>query len=164
MKEIEEEIKRLRYELMVTIPDELKNAFESGSDDGTMEISNILVRQDLINIRLNQLIHRIDSYKKINIKKIPLDKVSVGSLVKVNKLKENTCITFLITYPEFMIYEENNYNISYIEVTANSPIGKSLMNKSVGDVTVAHLPDGTVLYSIIELHPLYAFKKVLDFE
>lgn len=158
MKEFEEEIKRLKFELMVSIPEEIKTALESGFDDGSLELSDILTRQEFINIRLNQLLHRLESYKTINVKSIPKDKVSIGSLVKVKHLEKDVYINFLITYPEFMTDAD-----SYIEVTVNSPIGKSLMNKSIGDSVVAHLPNETVMYNIIDIHPLYAFGKMLDF-
>lgn len=163
MKELEEEIKRLRFELMVTIPDELQNALQTGSDEDGTEISDILIRQDLMNIRLSQLIHRIESCKKINIKNIPTDKVNAGSLVTVMNLNEDITVNFVITYPELMEDTIISQNHDYVEVTINSPIGKALMNKSIGDLTSAHLPNKTVLYKIIKLHPLFAFRKILDF-
>lgn len=163
MKELEEEIKRLRFELMVTIPDELQTALHSGAEEGSTEISDILTRQDFTNIRLLQLTHRVESCKKINKKNIPLDKVNIGSLVTVRNINEDMEISYLITYPEFMKDNIISPTFDYVEVTVNSPIGKALMNRSVGDEVIAQLPSKNILYNILKLYPLYAFEKALDF-
>jgi transcription elongation factor GreA len=43
-------------------------------------------------------------------------------------------------------------------VSTESPLGRALMGRGVGDNVVVEAPDGTLVFEIVEIHPVHAMK------
>lgn len=148
---LEHEINKLRYELSVTIPQEMQTAIELGDLRENSEFSDAVTRQYFASVRLKQLTDRLNSYKAINLHHISKTHVGVGSLVRVKNVEENKILTFKIVMGEI----SNEITSDYIEVTINSPIGKSLNNKQVKDEVTVILPTKKVIYKILSIKTLH---------
>jgi transcription elongation factor GreA len=142
---LEQEIKRLRTELSVTIPQEIQDVVTLGDLLENTEYSSILERQNFTNARLEQLLRRRELYKSIDVSKFPKDVINIGSRIKVRNL-----ITDKIEY--FIIVIDSGYAIEkYEEVTISSPIGQALKNKKVKDIVQVNVPTGIVRYKILKI-------------
>lgn len=150
-EQLENEINRLRYELSVTIPQEMQTAIESGDLRENSEFSDVVTRQYFASVRLKQLADRLNSYKAINLQNISKTHVGIGSVVKVKHVEENTTITFKIVVGEI----SDDANTEYTEITVNSPIGKALCNKELKDQVIVVLPRGKVTYKIMNIKTLH---------
>ena len=146
-EQLEQEIDRLKYELSVTIPQEIQSAAEMGDLKENSEFSEIVTRQQFAGIRLNQLIQRLMAYKQINLNRIPRDKVGMGSIITVYHVETAATKTFKLVLVEI----SNEESPLYTEITVNSPMGKSLYNKSIGDDVIVSLPNGKATYKIVNL-------------
>ena len=154
MKELEKEIEQIRYELAITIPEELKNAMYSGDILESSEYSEILSRQNLLSTRLNQLNRRINANKIIDVKHISRTHVDVGSTVTLSCLATGDSRTVRLVVTEISdvpTYEE--------EVTLQSPMGKALYNKTLNDELKVYTPQGIHYYKIISLTTIHENKK-----
>lgn len=151
MNSIQEEIEKLQYELSVTIPEEMQTAMECGDLNENSEFHSILTRQHLINVRLNQLINRLNAYKVLDITKIPKNRVSVGSLLTVKNLLIEETKTYKIVSNEI----SDEITILYEEITCNSILGKSFIGKQLSDEIKVYLPKKTILYKIIDLKTIH---------
>jgi transcription elongation factor GreA len=150
MTEIEKEIDRLRYELSVTIPDELKSAAEAGDLLENAEYSEIITRQNLLSIRLCQLTKRLHAMNHINIHSISRDAVGIGSIVtlRCNQTHEELTIKMLSS-------EISDDASELSEVTLNSPFGKAIFNKSINDNIIVYTPVGVKRYTILKLTTIH---------
>jgi transcription elongation GreA/GreB family factor len=148
---LESEIKKLRIELNVSIPEEIQEALESGDARENSEIYSILDRQHIITIRLSQLLNRLSRYKEIDISDIPRDVVGVGSLVHVECVNTYTKKTFKIVSSDISDIFQDDFE----EVTVNSPLGKSLCNKAVNEIVTVKTPNNKILYKIIDLTTIH---------
>jgi transcription elongation factor GreA len=146
-EQLEREIDRLKYELSVTIPQEMQEAAELGDLKESTEFSEILTRQQFANIRLHQLIQRLAAYKQINLNHISRDKVGIGSIITVHHNESDNIKIFKVMSVEI----SNEESPSYTEITINSPIGKALYNKSVGDIVMVPLPSKKAIYKILNI-------------
>jgi len=146
-EQLEGEIQKLKYELSVTIPQEMQAAVEMGDLRENSEYTEIVTRQQFAGIRLNQLLQRLSVYKNINLSSIPSDKVGVGSIITVFHVEANIKKIFKMVLAEI----SNDIADEYIEITSSSPIGKSLYNKTIDDQVVVSLPNGKATYKILEL-------------
>ena len=156
MHDISTEIERIRYELAVTIPEELRNAMYSGDILDCSEYSEILTRQNLLSSRLIQLNKRLYSQNTFDKKLISKTHVGLGSIVKLsNKTTLRERIIKLICGE---ISENIEDTIEYEEVTINSPVGKAIHNKSVGDDVIIATPIGIQYYTIISLSTIHDIK------
>ena len=154
-EQLENEIDRLKYELSVTLPQEMQDAVEMGELRDNSEYTEVVSRQQFAGIRLAQLQQRLSAYKNINIKHIPTDKVGMGSLITVYHVEQDTTKVFK------MVFAEITDDISDVctEITSNSPIGKSLYNKTINEQVTVPLPSGKATYKILELLTIHDVQK-----
>jgi transcription elongation factor GreA len=146
-EQLEQEINNLKYELSVTIPQEIQIAVEMGDLKENSEFSEITSRQQFAGIRLQQLLQRLSAYKNINLHLIPRDKVGIGSIITAYHLESQTTQVFKVVLAEI----SNDPSDKYIEITSSSPIGKSLYNKIIGESATVSLPNGKATYKILNL-------------
>lgn len=150
-EQLEQEVQRLKYELAVTIPQEIKHAVELGDLRENSEYSAALEKQHFIGVRLEQMMRRLRDYQNVDLTKIPRDKVGIGSVVKVRTLNTGKIEYFKIVMHD--INDDENGKVQ--EVTMNSPIGKTLLNKKAKDEVTAYLPTQTVSYRILQVTTIH---------
>lgn len=144
IEKLEDEIRRLDYELHNELPREIQTARELGDLSENAEYSAAKERQSLVGARMAQLTERLGKLKMIDLSKIPSDVIGLGSTVVVYDVGENREITY-----ELVTSEETDVPAGKISTT--SPIGRSLMGKRDGDVTEARTPGGIKEFEILSL-------------
>lgn len=144
---IESEIEKLKYELSVTIPEEMQTAIEQGDLKENSEFSTAITRQHFVGVRLQQLLQRLMAYKLVDISLIPTDKVGIGSIVTVKNIKNDQTHVFKVVLSDISDVPTDEYT----EITVKSPIGKALHGKSVNDVVSAQLPLQKNMYEILDI-------------
>lgn len=154
MNKLEEEIERIKYELAVTIPEELQNATDATDSTEMSDYSEILTRQNLLSIRLSQLIKRLNAVRHVDLKNIPKNSVGIGSLVTLFSVEENTSIKVKIISSEI----SDSIDEAFEEITLNSPIGKALLDKQLHDDVLVSAPAGIKHYKIIDLVTIHHIK------
>jgi transcription elongation factor GreA len=148
---LEREIAQLKHELSVTIPDEMQEALTSGDLRENSEYTHTLERQHFVGVRLQQLMRRLDSYNSIDTSSLPLDRIDIGSTVKVRNLT-----TGKIQYFQIVVGDIDDAEADKVEqITITSPIGQSLRHKQVKDEVVVQLPRGSVKYRILGIVTLH---------
>lgn len=128
-----EEVEKLQFELNVTLPGEIRRAVEMGDLRENSEYKAALERQQFVRARLNQLRERLSKLSSIDITQIPHDSVGLGSRVQVKDEKTGLKETYTLVFGDAIEYEDG-------QVTMSSPIGRSLLGKTVGDVALLKLP------------------------
>src|SRR6185295_584948 len=91
---LQEEAERLRYELNVTLPAEIRPAVEMGDLRENSEYKAALERQRFVQARIGQLGERIGKLSDINIDQIPTDRVGLGSKVVVLDIQQKVKETY----------------------------------------------------------------------
>ena len=143
-KRLEDEIKKLDYELKVTLPKEIQKAREHGDLRENAEYKAAKERQSYLQARIGQLHRRAAALSLVNLDKIPRDKVGLGSTVSLRHTETEVKIVYEIVTPE-----ESDPTVG--RISPSSPIGKSLLGHEAGDVVVVRVPSGTNEYEVIKL-------------
>jgi transcription elongation factor GreA len=147
-KKIQDEITVLEYELHVELPKEILKARLHGDLSENAEYHAAKERQGMVNARLNQLKRRLAELSMIDFSKIPHGKVGLGSTVVVLDTKREEEITYnLVTSEEA---EPASGKIS-----TNSPIGRALLGKEVGDAVRVQSPGGVKELEILKLTTIH---------
>ncbi len=142
------EVERLQHELNVTLPQEIRRAVEMGDLRENSEYKAALERQQLVRARLGQLRERLSKLSSIDVSQIPSDKVGLGSHVVVQDEKTGERETYSLVFGDSVEFEEGHVSMS-------SPIGKTLVGRSVGDSVVLKLPAMTRRLKILELKTIH---------
>jgi transcription elongation factor GreA len=147
-RKLQEEIASLEYELRNELPKEILKARAHGDLRENAEFHAAKERQRFVDARLAQLKKRLAELSLVDLNKIPRDKVGLGSTVEVLDVDKDEAITYkLVTSEES---DANNGRIS-----TNSPIGRGLLGKQVGDEVRIQIPGGVRNLEIVKLTTIH---------
>jgi len=148
IKKLENKIKTLERELREELPEALRKAIELGDLRENSEYQTAKERQSFVQARIAMLRERLAKLSMVDLRKIPTDKVSYGSIVTLQDLDENKEITYHLVSSE-------ESDVSKGMISTVSPIGKSLMGHKEGDEVTIHTPRGIKNYEITKLKTLH---------
>jgi len=143
-QKLQAEVEALNHELNVVLPDTLKKAVALGDLKENGDYHAARERQVFVQARLSHLRSRLSKLSQIDLSKIPEGKVGLGSRVVVLDMDSKQKETLELVIPEAMDFEGGQISVA-------SPLGRSLLEKTVGEVATVRLPDGTRKLKIIEL-------------
>ena len=147
-RKLQEEINLLEYELQHELPKEIRTARAHGDLSENAEYHAAKERQGYVNARLNQLKQRLAEVLRIDVSKIPHDKVGLGSRVVVLDITKDEEITY-----QLVTTEENDAAAG--KTSTSSPIGRALLGKEVGDIVKVQLPGKIREMEILKLQTMH---------
>ena len=142
------EAEKLRHELNVTLPNEIRKAVEHGDLRENSEYKAALERQQFVQNRLGNLRARLSKLATIDLSQIPTDRVGLGSKVVVEDERTGARETYHLIVADSMEMEDGH-------VSMGSPIGKALHEKSVGETAILKLPTSVRRLKIVELQTMH---------
>jgi len=145
------EAEKLRHELNVTLPAEIRRAVEMGDLRENSEYKSALERQQFVQARLGHLTARLSKLSGIDMTQIPTDRAGLGSRVVVLCDDTHKKETYHLVFGDSDEFEEGH-------VTMMSPIGRSLLDKKVGDLVVLKLPTRMRKMKVVELTTMHEMK------
>jgi transcription elongation factor GreA len=147
-KKLQEEIAALEHELRTELPREILKARAHGDLSENAEYHAAKERQRYVDARLQQLKKRMTDWSMVDLSKIPHDRVGLGSEVVVLDLDKDEEITYRLVTSE-------QTDVSKGLISTNSPIGRGLLGKEVGDVVKIQIPGGTREMEILKLMTIH---------
>ncbi len=143
IKKIEQEIRPLERELKVALPRQLAEAAAHGDLSENAEYDAAKQRKEFVQAQLARLYEKRQSLSGISELMIPRDSIGFWSALKVLDLDSDEEIEYRLVSPDES--DPRNGRIS-----VSSPIGRSLIGKTDGDVVEIETPRGTKTYEILE--------------
>jgi transcription elongation factor GreA len=147
-KSLEEEIKKLEYELTNELPKEIKKAAALGDLSENAEYHMAKQRQVFVNARLGQLKKRIAELAMVNLTNIPKDKVAFGSTIRVYDNSKDEEI-------EYKLVTSEEADVTKGLISTTSPIGRALLGKKVGDTATVVTPGGNRELEVLKLTTIH---------
>jgi transcription elongation factor GreA len=147
-KKLLEEIKQLEHELQHELPAEIKKAVALGDLSENAEYHMAKQRQEFVKARVRQLGKRLAELSMVNMNNIPKDKVGLGSTVKVYDSTKNEEM-------EYKLVTSEESDVAAGKISTNSPIGRCLLNKKVGDTVIVISPNGKRELEILTLSTIH---------
>jgi transcription elongation factor GreA len=147
-KKLQEELNVLERELAYDIPRELKKAAALGDLSENAEYHMAKQRQEFLKARVRQLGQRLSELSLINMNNIPRDKVGLGSTVKVYDSAKNEEM-------EYQLVTSEESDVAAGKISTNSPIGRALLNKKVGESAVVVTPNGNREMEVLKLSTIH---------
>ena len=148
LEKLKEELRNVERELRIEVPKELRKAAAHGDLRENAEYEAAKHRQSFLQARAAQLNARIRSLSSLKLEDIPKDAVAFGSKVYLEDLNTGNEVVYELVTPEEVDPKNGKISVS-------SPIGRALLNKTVGDDVVINLPSGTKEYGITRIETLH---------
>lgn len=142
------EIEALTYELTITLPRAIATAVQMGDLRENSEYKAALERQQLVQVRLGQLHHRLSQLSELASTEAPLDRVGLGSQVTVVDLDTSEQDVYTLVLAEMMDLDAGHISLA-------SPLGRALKDRQVGEEVGIRLPHGPRRLRIVQLLTVY---------
>lgn len=144
LEQIEEELRELKTIKRKELAERLKVAISYGDLKENSEYHSAKDDQAHMETRILTLERILKRARVVNADSVDLNEVSVGSYVILNDIEFAERIEYRIVGPAEANVAENK--ISY-----ESPLGKSLLGKKVGDIINVDAPMGSLQYELLEI-------------
>lgn len=144
VRKLEEELEYLKTVKRKEVTQKIKTALSFGDLSENSEYDEAKNEQAFVEGRIANLENMLKSAKVIDEEDITTDTVNVGATVKVKDLEFDDEI-------EYTIVGSAEADPGQLKISNESPIGRNLIGKKVGDTVEVNVPDGTIKYRILEI-------------
>jgi len=144
VQRLKKELADLQHELSHKLPKELEEARAHGDLSENAEYEAAKARQEIVQVRISQIGGRIRELSMYTLASIPEGVVAYGSKVTVEDLEEGEEIVYNLVFPE-------EADVAQGSISLSSPLGRGLLNRSVGDEIEVQTPKGKRRYAIVDL-------------
>ncbi|UUZ84226.1 transcription elongation factor GreA [Paenibacillus sp. P26] len=144
LEQIEEELRELKTVKRKELAERLKVAISYGDLKENSEYHSAKDDQAHMETRILVLERMLKRARVVNADSLDLNEVGVGSYVILNDIEFAEKIEYRIVGPAEANVAENK--ISY-----ESPLGKGLLGKKVGDIINVNAPMGNLQYELLEI-------------
>ena len=100
--------------------------------------------QGLLEIKIAKMEEIVANARIVDASKLDISKVSILTTVKIKNLKNNVEM-------KYTIVAENEADLKAGKISRDSPIGKGLVGKAVGDKVEVTVPAGIIPFEIMEI-------------
>ena len=147
----EEGLKKLRRELN-TLKDierpKISNAIAEARDKGDLsenaEYDAAKEAQGMLEMKISKLEETLAGARLIDESQLDISKALVLSKVKIKN--ESNAMEM-----DYMIVADGEADLASGKISVNSPIGRGLLGKSVGDIAEINVPNGILKFKILKI-------------
>ena len=147
----EEGLKKLRRELN-TLKDierpKISNAIAEARDKGDLsenaEYDAAKEAQGMLEMKISKLEETLAGARLIDESQLDISKVLALSKVKIKNESNGMEM-------DYMIVADGEADLASGKISVNSPIGKGLLGKSIGDIAEINVPNGILKFKILKI-------------
>lgn len=144
LKKLKDELHQLRTVERKMIIKAIADARDKGDLSENAEYDAAKNDQGLLEIKISKLEEIVANARIVDTSKLDITKVSILTTVKIKNLKNNMEM-------KYTIVAENEADLKAGKISIDSPIGKALVGKSVGDKVDVTVPAGIIPFQIMEI-------------
>jgi len=145
LKRIKDELHNLKTVERPRISQQIAEARDKGDLSENAEYDAAKEAQGLLEARIAKMDDVMANARVVDESKMDTSKAYILSKVTIKNLANN----------QTMIYQlvaENEADLKSKKLSVDSPIGKGLLGRAVGDVAEIQVPAGTVKFEIVEIN------------
>lgn len=144
LKQYEDELQNLKVVKRKEVAQKIKEAREQGDLSENAEYDAAKDEQRDIELRIEELEKLLKNAEVVVEDEIDLDKINVGCKVKVFEIDFDEEM-------EFKIVGSTEANSLQNKISNESPVGKALIGKRVGDTVDVETQVGIIQYKVLEI-------------
>jgi transcription elongation factor GreA len=144
MTKLEDELRELKTVKRKELAERLKVAISYGDLKENSEYHSAKDDQAFMETRILTLERMLKNVKVVDASGLDLSKVVVGSTVILNDIEFAEKV-------EYRIVGSAEANVAENKISYESPLGKELLGKKVGDIINVNAPMGVLQYELLEI-------------
>lgn len=144
LKKLKEELNHLRDVERPRASQDIAEARDKGDLSENAEYDAAKEAQGLLEMRISKMEETLANARLIDESQLDTSKVLVLSTVKLKN--QNNGMEM-----KYTLVAESEADLKSGKISVNSPIGKGLLGKEVGDVAEITVPNGTLSFEILDI-------------
>lgn len=144
LKQYEDELQNLKVNKRKEVAQKIKEAREQGDLSENAEYDAAKDEQRDIELRIEELEKLLKNAEVVVEEEIDLDKINIGCVVKVHDMDFDEEM-------EFRIVGSTEANSLQNKISNESPVGKALIGKQIGDTVDVETQVGIIKYKVLEI-------------
>jgi len=144
LKKLRDELSRLKDVERVRASRAIAEARDKGDLSENAEYDAAKEAQGMLEMKISKLEETLAGARLIDESQFDNSKVHVLSKVKIKNQMNGIVMTYTLV-------ADGEANLETGKISVNSPIGKGLLGKSVGDVADIKVPNGIMKFDILEI-------------
>jgi len=144
LKKLKDELHHMETVQRPAISEQIAEARDKGDLSENAEYDAAKEAQGLLEMKISKLKEVISNARIIDDSDIDVTKVFILSTVKIKNVSNGTEMIYTLV-------AENEADLKAKKISVESPIGKGLLGKSVGDIADISTPNGTMKFEIVEI-------------
>ena len=144
LKKLKEELNQLKDVERPKASNAIAEARDKGDLSENAEYDAAKEAQGMLEMRISKLEETLSNARVIDESQLDNSKVLVLSKVKIKNQLNGMEM-------DYTLVADGEADLASGKISVNSPIGKGLLGKSVGDVAQINVPSGVINFEIIEI-------------
>lgn len=144
LKKLKDELHHMKSVERPAISQQIAEARDKGDLSENAEYDAAKEAQGMLEAKIAQLENVIANARIVDESQLDDSKVLILSKVKLKNLQNNTELTYTLV-------AQNEADLKSGKISVDSPIGKGLLGKEVGQIAEIAVPNGTMKFEILEI-------------
>jgi transcription elongation factor GreA len=144
LQNLKDEIHQLKSVERPRISQQIAEARDKGDLSENAEYDAAKEAQGMLEARIAKLENTLANARLVDDSQIDNTKVYILSTVKLRNQKNGMEVSYTLV-------AENEANLAAKKISVESPIGRGLLGKSVGDVAEVQVPAGVIPFEVLEI-------------
>lgn len=144
LKKLRDELQQLKDVERVKASKAIAEARDKGDLSENAEYDAAKEAQGMLEMRISKLEETLAGARLIDESQLDITKALVLSNVKIKNQSNGMELSYLLV-------ADGEADLAAGKISVNSPIGKGLLGKSVGDIAEIQVPNGIIKFEILEI-------------
>ena len=144
LKKLRDELQQLKDVERVKASKAIAEARDKGDLSENAEYDAAKEAQGMLEMRISKLEDTLAGARLIDESQLDTSKALVLSNVKIKNKSNGMELTYLLV-------ADGEADLAAGKISVNSPIGKGVVGKSVGDIAEIQVPNGVIKFEILEI-------------
>ena len=144
LKKLRDELQQLKDVERVKASKSIAEARDKGDLSENAEYDAAKEAQGMLEMRISKLEETLAGARLIDESQLDTTKALVLSNVKIKNQSNGMQLSYLLV-------ADGEADLAAGKISVNSPIGKGLLGKSVGDIAEIQVPNGIIKFEILEI-------------
>ncbi len=144
LKKLKDELEYMKSVERPRISEQIAEARDKGDLSENAEYDAAKEAQGLLEMKISKLEDVIANARVLDASQVDTSKVMVLSSVKIRNIQNGAEM-------KYTLVSESEADLKSGKISINSPIGKGLMGKKIGDKAEIQVPSGKITFEVVDI-------------
>ncbi len=144
LKKLKDELHQLKVHERTSISKQIAEARDKGDLSENAEYDAAKEAQGLLELRISKLEEVLSNARLIDESTLDMSKALILSKVKIKNVTNGSTMTYTLV-------AENEADLKAGKISVDSPIGKGLLGKKIGEIADITVPSGIMKFEVVDI-------------